>query len=65
MNILANDGISPAGLAALEEAGHRVWTDFIAAENLADFINTENVDGLLVRSATKGWEPSPMPWKTG
>ena len=57
MNILANDGISPAGLAALEEAGHRVWTDFIAAENLADFINTENVDGLLVRSATKVREP--------
>lgn len=57
MNILANDGISPAGLAALKEAGHRVWTDFIAAENLADFINTENVDGLLVRSATKVREP--------
>ena len=57
MNILANDGISPAGLAALEEAGHRVWTDFIAAEYLADFINTENVDGLLVRSATKVREP--------
>jgi len=57
MNILANDGISPAGLAALKEAGHRVWTDFIAAENLVDFINTENVDGLLVRSATKVREP--------
>jgi D-3-phosphoglycerate dehydrogenase len=57
MNILANDGISPAGLAALQEAGHRVWTDFIPAENLADFINTENVDGLLVRSATKVREP--------
>lgn len=57
MNILANDGISPAGLAALEQAGHRVWTDFIAAEDLADFINTESVDGLLVRSATKVREP--------
>ena len=57
MNILANDGISPAGLAELEKAGHRVWTEFIAAEDLAEFINTEAVDGLLVRSATKVREP--------
>ena len=57
MNILANDGISPAGLAALEAAGHRVWTDFVPAEALAEFINSENVDGLLVRSATKVREP--------
>ena len=53
MNILANDSISPAGLAALEAAGHRVWTDFVPAEELAEFINSEQVDGLLVRSATK------------
>ena len=58
MNILANDGISPAGLAALETAGHRVWTDFVPAEELAEFINSEQVDGLLVRSATKVREPS-------
>ena len=57
MNILANDGISPAGLAALETAGHRVWTDFVPAEELAEFINSEQVDGLLVRSATKVREP--------
>lgn len=57
MNILANDGISPAGQAELEKAGHRVWTEFIAAEDLAEFINTEAVDGLLVRSATKVREP--------
>lgn len=57
MNILANDGISPTGLAALETAGHRVWTDFVPAEELAEFINSEQVDGLLVRSATKVREP--------
>jgi D-3-phosphoglycerate dehydrogenase len=57
MNILANDGISPAGLAELEKAGHRVWTEFIAAEELASFINSENIDGLLVRSATTVREP--------
>ncbi|HBP45515.1 MAG TPA: 3-phosphoglycerate dehydrogenase [Flavobacteriales bacterium] len=57
MNILANDGISSAGLAELEKEGHRVWTDFVAAEQLIDFINSEHVDGLLVRSATKVREP--------
>ena len=57
MNILANDGISPAGLAELEKAGHRVWTEFIAAEELASFINNESIDGLLVRSATTVREP--------
>lgn len=57
MNILANDGISPAGLEALKDAGHRVWTEFIEPQDLADFINTHEVDGLLVRSATKVREP--------
>ena len=53
MNILANDGISEAGLLALRAAGHQVWTDFIEAEDLAAFIQENAVDGLLVRSATK------------
>tara|TARA_B100000767_G_scaffold49919_1_gene45004 strand:- start:15371 stop:16327 length:957 start_codon:yes stop_codon:yes gene_type:complete len=57
MNILANDGIHPAGKAALEAAGHTLWTDFIEPQNLAAFINDNAVDGLLVRSATKVREP--------
>ena len=57
MNILANDGISPAGLTALKNAGHTVWTDFIEARDLASFINENHVKGLLVRSATKVREP--------
>ena len=57
MNILANDGISPSGLAALKEAGHTVYTDFIDADNLESFINENNIDGLLVRSATKVRQP--------
>ena len=46
MNILANDGISPA--VTYRAAGHRVWTDFVPAEALAEFINSENVDGLPI-----------------
>ena len=53
MNILANDGISPSGLEALKEAGHRVYTDFIEASELEAFINSNSIDGILVRSATK------------
>ena len=53
MNILANDGISPSGLKALQEAGHNVTTDFIEADKLEAYINDNKVDGVLVRSATK------------
>lgn len=57
MNILANDGISPGGLAALQAAGHTVHTDFIEAEALAAFIQEHAIDGLLVRSATQVRQP--------
>ena len=53
MNILANDGISPSGLAALKEAGHTVYTDFVESGDLEAFINENAIDGILVRSATK------------
>ncbi len=53
MNILANDGISPSGLAALKDAGHTVYTEFIEAAELESFINENSIDGILVRSATK------------
>lgn len=53
MNILANDGISPSGLDALKNEGHTVYTDFIEADQLESFINTNAIDGILVRSATK------------
>ena len=57
MNILANDGIHPAGQKALEAAGHSLWTEFIEPQNLVAFINDNAIDGLLVRSATKVREP--------
>lgn len=52
MKILANDGISQAGIDALEAAGFTVITDKVAQENLAETINREDIRVLLVRSAT-------------
>lgn len=52
MKILANDGISAAGKKILEENGHTVITDKVDQQNLIDYINTENIDVILVRSAT-------------
>lgn len=53
MKILANDGISPSGIAPLEAAGFEVQTTKVAQEQLIDYINTEGISVLLVRSATK------------
>ncbi len=53
MKVLANDGISPAGVEALEKAGHEVILTKVAQEQLENYINTKQVDVLLVRSATK------------
>ncbi|MFN3755709.1 MAG: D-2-hydroxyacid dehydrogenase [Flavobacterium sp.] len=53
MKVLANDGISPAGIKALEKGGFEVITTKVAQEQVANFINTHNVSVLLVRSATK------------
>lgn len=50
--VLANDGISPSGKAALEQAGFEVRTDKVNQEDLIDYINEHKVEVLLVRSAT-------------
>lgn len=52
MKVLANDGISQSGIDALTRAGYTVLTDKIAQENLQQVINDENIEILLVRSAT-------------
>lgn len=52
MKILANDGISASGVHALEAAGFQVILDKVEQDNLIDFINKENIVGVLVRSAT-------------
>ena len=53
MKILANDGISKAGKEALEKEGFEVLITFVAQDQLANFINENNIEVLLVRSATK------------
>ena len=52
IKILANDGISQAGIEALTEKGFDVVTEKVAQEDLINAINTENYEVLLVRSAT-------------
>lgn len=53
MKILANDGISAKGEAALKAAGIELLDHRVSREHLADFINQNEVDVLLVRSATQ------------
>ena len=53
MKVLANDGISKSGITNLEKAGFEVITTKVAQEQVANFINNNNVDVILVRSATK------------
>jgi len=50
--ILANDGISQAGIDALTAKGFEVITEKVNQEDLINSINTENYEVLLVRSAT-------------
>lgn len=50
--VLANDGISPEGVAKLEKAGFTVVTDGVSQDQLIDTINNEGFDALCVRSAT-------------
>ncbi|AWM14478.1 D-2-hydroxyacid dehydrogenase [Flavobacterium sp. NRK F10] len=53
MKVLANDGISKSGIKALEKGGFEVITTKVAQEQVASYINTNDVKVLLVRSATK------------
>jgi len=52
MKVLANDGIATAGVVALEKAGFKVILKTVAQDQLVSFINENEVDVLLVRSAT-------------
>lgn len=50
--VLANDGLSQAGINILKNAGIDIITDKVEQANLIDHINKEQISGLLVRSAT-------------
>jgi len=53
MKILANDGVSQAGVDMLENAGHEVIQIKVAQEQLVKYLNDNAIDVILVRSATK------------
>jgi D-3-phosphoglycerate dehydrogenase len=53
MKVLANDGISESGILALQKGGYEVITTKVAQEQVANFVNENNVSVVLVRSATK------------
>ena len=51
IRILANDGIHPAGLEKIKEAGIQIDTEHIPMDSLKEKLG--DYDGILVRSATK------------
>jgi D-3-phosphoglycerate dehydrogenase len=53
MKVLANDGISDSGKNLLIEAGIEFIEAKVSQEHLINFINENQIDVLLVRSATK------------
>lgn len=53
MKVLANDGIAPGGKKQLEEAGFEVITTKVAQEQLINYIRENDINALVVRSATK------------
>jgi len=53
INILANDGISVSGIEKLNKNGFHVETTSVSQEELANSINKNNFEVVLVRSATK------------
>ncbi|WP_428225422.1 D-2-hydroxyacid dehydrogenase [Flavobacterium sp.] len=53
MKILANDGLSANAISKLTENGHEVLTTKVAQEQLANYIQKNEIEILIVRSATK------------
>jgi D-3-phosphoglycerate dehydrogenase len=52
IKILANDGISDKGKELLQQSGFEVITEKVDQASLINYINSEKIDVLLVRSAT-------------
>jgi D-3-phosphoglycerate dehydrogenase len=52
MIVLANDGISASGAAAIEASGHTLITTKVAQDQLINYVNEHKVEIILVRSAT-------------
>lgn len=52
MKILATDGFSEVGVQLLEDAGHEVIIKNIASNQLSYYINSNTIEGILVKSTT-------------
>ncbi len=52
MKILATDGYSDIGIQLLEGAGHSVEVKNIAENQLVNYINSNAIDGILVKNST-------------
>lgn len=53
IKVLANDGISSAGVEVMKNNNIEVLESKVAQEQLINYINENQIDALLVRSATK------------
>ncbi len=53
LKVLANDGIHPVGKTLLEQHGFQVLSERIAQRHLIEFINQEQLTGIIVRSRTE------------
>jgi D-3-phosphoglycerate dehydrogenase len=53
MKVLANDGLAKSGIAALGLSGFEVDLTTVAQDQLVDYINKNEIDVILVRSATQ------------
>jgi D-3-phosphoglycerate dehydrogenase len=53
MKVHANDGIAKSGITVLEKEGFEVITSKVPQEKLIEYINKDQINALLVRSATK------------
>lgn len=53
MKVLANDGIATSGIVALEKAGYEVLLNTVAQEQLAKYIDDNQIDVLLVEVQPK------------
>lgn len=53
MKVLANDGLAKSGIEVLEKAGFEVILTTVAQDQLINYINENQIDVILVRSATQ------------
>ena len=53
MNILINDGLSPAGIAALEKANFNLFHTKVAQSQLGNYLHKNSIEIILIKSNTQ------------